>query len=150
MPSLLVLLSHVHLLSVVSALFHLLLHLNLLLILHFLQLGLCVVLLLVLASVAELLLVLAAVLNILLVHLVLQLHSVARDVDLIRLRNDLVAKDVGLARETAEVLEVTCELVNHYIIEPPHVVHVPVSVHWLILFEVIFDKINLQWIKTVI
>ena len=83
---------------------HLLLHLHLLQLLH-------------------------SLLLLLLVKFILKLHPVTTNVDLARIRNYLITEDGRLAAETAEVLQIACQLMNEDIVELSEVVHMPISCH---------------------
>ena len=102
---------------------------------------------------AKLLLVLSAVgaaivlllLLIVLLNLVLQLHSVTANKDLIRLRYYLISDDARLAVQAAQVLDVALQLVDHHVVELPEIVNMPVIAHWLVLAQIVLDEINLEY-----
>ena len=78
------------------------------------------------------------------VNLIFQLHSVARDVDLVWLRDHLVAQYARLAVQAAEVFQISLQLVHHDVLELAKVVYVPITVHRLRLLQVILYQVNLR------
>ena len=78
------------------------------------------------------------------VNLILQLNSVAGDVDLVWLRDHLVSQYTRLAVQAAKVFQVPLQLVHHDILELAEVVHVPITVHGLRFLQVILYQVNLR------
>lgn len=143
--------------------FHLLLHLllsHLLLVsLHLRKLLLCVLLHLIrvhflpVVVLDKLFLVVAAILAVgalimllllVFVNFILQFDPIAADKNLIRLRYYLVANNTRLAIQTAQILDVTLQLVNHNVVELAKIVHVPVVIHGLVLAQVVLDQVDLK------
>ena len=80
-------------------------------------------------------------------NFIFKLNSVTTDINLIWLRDYLVTNDATLAVNTGEIFKITLQLMNHDVIEGGNIINVPISVHWFVFTEVIFNDINLNLSK---